>query len=133
MTAHIHAKLMAEYAKDAMETDKPWKRWEVKNDSDVKWYACKNHPAWHEDRQYRRKPKTILINGIEVPEPVREPLHKGDTYYTPDFDKNMYSALGWCDDDYDIEYLRNGIIHLTKENAIAHAKALISFTEVKDE
>ena len=25
---HIHAAAMAEYAKDALETDKPWERWE---------------------------------------------------------------------------------------------------------
>lgn len=25
---HIHAAAMAEYAKDAAETDKPWERWE---------------------------------------------------------------------------------------------------------
>lgn len=25
---HVHAELMAEYAKDAMETDKPWERWQ---------------------------------------------------------------------------------------------------------
>lgn len=31
MTKHIHAELMAEYAKDAMETDKPWERWECFN------------------------------------------------------------------------------------------------------
>ena len=30
MTAHKHAALMLQYAQDAAETDKPWKRWEVK-------------------------------------------------------------------------------------------------------
>lgn len=25
---HIHAAAMAEYAKDALETDRPWERWE---------------------------------------------------------------------------------------------------------
>ena len=30
MTAHKHANLMLQYAQDAMETDKPWERWEVK-------------------------------------------------------------------------------------------------------
>ena len=29
MAKHIHADLMLQYAQDAMETDKPWERWEV--------------------------------------------------------------------------------------------------------
>ena len=33
MTKHIHADLMMEYAKDAMETDKPWERWEYNDGS----------------------------------------------------------------------------------------------------
>jgi hypothetical protein len=29
------------------------------------------HPHWISNVDYRRKPRTININGIEVPEPVR--------------------------------------------------------------
>lgn len=30
MPAHIHAELMAQYAEDALITDKPWELWEYK-------------------------------------------------------------------------------------------------------
>ena len=30
---HIHAAAMAEYAKDAMDTDNPWEWWEFKSSS----------------------------------------------------------------------------------------------------
>jgi len=38
MTAHKHADLMLQYAQDAMETDKPWERWEY---SDTSRDLCK--------------------------------------------------------------------------------------------
>ena len=77
---HIHAELMAEYAKDATETNKPWKRWEV-SFSDG-FIDVKGQPNWSVNHEYRRKPKVILINGHKVPEPCRTPLEIGDTYWT---------------------------------------------------
>ena len=72
---HIHAAAMAEYAKDAAETDMPWERWEVSmTESGDEYRNLLGHPDWAVTRKYRRKPKTILINGHEVPEPHRKPL-----------------------------------------------------------
>jgi len=56
MGSHVHAKLMAEYAKDALETEKPWGRWQF-NSSGV-WCGCESHPSWSNFYEYRRKPKT---------------------------------------------------------------------------
>ena len=53
---HIHAAAMAEYAKDALETDKPWERWEYYLDTDA-WIDCTSHPSWSTDCVYRRKLK----------------------------------------------------------------------------
>lgn len=53
MTAHVHAALMAEYAKDATETDKPWERWE--GTSGEEFIPLNGNPGWTPDRQYRRK------------------------------------------------------------------------------
>ena len=51
MTAHVHAALMLQYAKDAMETDKPWERWEVKVAADVQpnvmFQGMSFHPEWY--------------------------------------------------------------------------------------
>ena len=68
---HIHAAAMAEYAKDAIETDMPWERWEVSvTESGDEYRNLLGHPDWAVTRKYRRKPKVILINGHEVPEPL---------------------------------------------------------------
>ena len=69
MTRHIHADLMMQYAKDAMETDKPWERWEFKDNEELEWQDL-GWPIWHEQCQYRRKPKpyepTLLDQALEL-------------------------------------------------------------------
>lgn len=56
--AHPHAALMAEYAKDAAETDKPWERWQYKSRFTGEWKDLYDgNPGWGECMEYRRKPK----------------------------------------------------------------------------
>lgn len=71
---HIHAAAMAAYAKDALETDKPWERWEFCH-MRGEYQSLHGHPEWVEDNEYRRKPQVVLTNGHEVPEPHRTPSH----------------------------------------------------------
>lgn len=68
---HPHAELMLEYAKDAMETDKPWERWEWRRSDGDEWRSsavCV--PTWSTNFQYRRKPKpyepTLLDQALEL-------------------------------------------------------------------
>ena len=122
---------MLEYAQDAMETDKPWEKWEFFNSVDEEWLGLDSHPGWGPNSEYRRKTRTININGHEVPEPVREPLESGTMYYMPELssnDSDLSVRLTWKCDDIDELWLKRGVIHLTKEAATAHAKALLSFT-----
>lgn len=71
---HPHAELMLEYAKDAMETDKPWERWEFKISENVGWQSftehCTTGPSWDTNYEYRRKPKpyepTLLDQALEL-------------------------------------------------------------------
>ena len=57
---HKHAELMMQYAQDAMETDKPWERWEYQFDGSTLWHPFDEHsPAWANSMRYRRKPRTI--------------------------------------------------------------------------
>jgi hypothetical protein len=135
MKAHIHAELMIEYAKDAMETDKPWERWEF--NVDHKWESFRHaHPLWEDDTQYRRKPQTININGHEVPEPYRGEMKEYQPYYTPDlFDCGddyweNYHDRQWQNDIYDNVAMKNGLVHLTEAAAIKHAEALLSLTKL---
>jgi len=79
--------------------------------------------------KFRIAPKTININGHEVPEPCREKLKYGTEYFYPNIGYSMsYPSDTWV--DHPIDYARsiNGLVHLTKEAAIKHAEALISFT-----
>ena len=125
---HIHAAAMAEYAKDALETDMPWERWEVSmTESGDEYRNLLGHPDWAVTRKYRRKPKVILINGHEVPEPHRTPLKDGEVYWALTLFSRA-TSLRWKDDDFDNSYLENGFIHLTKEAAEKHFNALKSFT-----
>lgn len=60
---HKHAELMAEYAKDAMETETPWERWECRYDT-MPWSKLGHQPIWDPLFSYRRKPKgCIQIHG----------------------------------------------------------------------
>ena len=128
MGRHIHAAAMAEYAKDAAETDMPWERWEVSiTESGDEYRNLLGHPDWAVTRKYRRKPKTILINGHEVPEPCRTPLKDGEVYWTISIVGGSTSSL-WKGDVIDFGCLENGFIHLTKEAAEKHFNALKSFT-----
>ncbi len=122
---------MLTYAQDAMETDKPWDRWEyLAVEHSNTWLKCESHPLWQFAMEYRRKPRTININGFEVPEPVREPLKTDTDYYYPHFgSSSLICDSVWWHDDCDARRLKSGIIHLTKEAAAIHAKALLSFTQ----
>ena len=128
---HIHAAAMAEYAKDAAETDKPWERWQVMSEHGSEVYDLQYNPSWDTYRKYRRKPKFILINGNEVPEPHRTPLKDCDTYWTLTFFDGVVDT-NWVGDKSDYTALKNGFIHLTKEAAQRHYEALKSFTFKED-
>ena len=123
---HIHAAAMAEYAKDAAETDKPWERWEVSFSGG--FIGVTGHPNWSVNHEYRRKPKVILINGHEVPEPHRKPLEIDDTYWTFTFFFDGVNKYYWTNDLDDNNALKSGFVHLTKEAAEKHFNALKSFT-----
>ena len=126
---HIHAAAMAEYAKDAAETDMPWERWEVSmTDSGDEYRNLLGHPDWAVTRKYRRKATTILINGHEVPEPCRTPFEIGDVYWTFPFFFGDVIEFYWYGDSEDHDAFKNGFIHLTKEAAEKHFNALKSFT-----
>lgn len=74
----------------------------------------------------KTKPKTITVNGFEVPEPVREELKCGGSYYVPNvITDGLWAISTWKGVDRDYRNLDRSLIHLTKESAIAHAKAML--------
>lgn len=131
---HKHAENMMLYAQDALTTDRPWERWELRLNGDVTWVILRKHPEWDSWHEYRRKPRTININGHEVPEPVRSPLIRGTTYHVPNlvnYGGKLSEDLLWDDDMLDHFSLNSGIVHLSEEAAIKHAEALLSFTRIE--
>ena len=134
-TRHIHAENMALYAEDALTTACPWERWEYRysySDDDLWKQLCYFDPLWCEDREYRRKPKTIIINGFEVPEPMRVRPAVGDAYYYPHLLSGGVRTYPWIGDEIDQRAFKSGQCHLTKEAAELHLSALLSFTALED-
>lgn len=122
-TPHIHADKMLEYAKDAARTDKPWLLWEFADIGD--WHDCTKHPEWRVDIVYRRKPRFILVNGVEVPEPVREQLKNGQEYWLADPSAYGDSSFTWTGKIYELEWFKNGLIHMTRDAAQLHVEAML--------
>ena len=90
--------------------------------------------------RYRVKPPVIVINGIEVPEPLRELPEKmnGMVLYHPAFLagrlelESMLVGQTIAGSVFSNNLLRLGILHKTFDAALAHAKALISFSAIAD-
>lgn len=131
MTGHVHAQSMLLYAQDAMETDQPWERWQVDTFKEGIWLNLDRGPHWDGQHNYRRRPKIIMINGHKVDEPLPQvPL--GVVIYYPDIGSvAQYRAIkaAYHGDNYVNMLLRHGLLHTTREAAISHAKALLSFTQ----
>lgn len=126
MSAHVHAPNMALYAQDAAESDKPWEMWE--GWSGCRWNRLDVNPPWDEFAQYRRRERTIAVNGIEIPEPVRVPLNDGDNYFLPDIfgcDRVYEIPNQWNGTDAELGWLARGMIHLTHAAARQHAIAML--------
>ena len=131
MTKHKHAELMMQYAQDALETERPWERWEFKTKME-KWLSCGSQIIWQPEWEYRRNIKTININGFDVPEPMQEAPRVGTRYYYVSFsNKDLVDSFKWDGNAFDRALMKTGTCHSTKKTAEIHAKALLSFTEQK--
>ncbi len=72
-------------------------------------------------------PKTRIINGFEVPAPETEGLRQGVMYcISVPTNKGFYCECEWVGDlEFDFLLLERGLVFLTKEDAIANAKAML--------
>ena len=122
---HVHAELMAEYAKDAAKSKEPWKDWEMTDSFDTpSWISCTGHPGWISVLNYRRKPKTVTINGIVVNKGLTE-VKSGDKVFMTDlYAPDKYIVLR-SSRNFGCSLAR-GLLHSTKEDAIAMADALLA-------
>jgi hypothetical protein len=71
------------------------------------------------------KPKTININGFEVPEPLRAIPVNTENFWMVKLDGCLWLNSS---SDYIKHALLHGTLHLLRENAEIHRNALLSFT-----
>lgn len=78
------------------------------------------------DHQFRLAPRTILVNGVEVPAPEKDAPAMHSRYYVPSvIQDDYYAILEWKEHKQDLRALEDGVIYLNKEDAIARAKAML--------
>ena len=130
MTAHKHAHLMMQYAQDAMETDKPWERWQIRPEGGTEgWHDCSGRLCFSERCEYRRKPRTLTYT-VTIPEPLRKAPETGSWYWLAETAIDDFtSRVEWVGDGCDRSWLKRGLCFATKEDAIAAAKAMLPFKE----
>lgn len=80
----------------------------------------------------KRKPQ-LVIGGRLVPMPEREAPAEGTTYFTPDpHSVDHYGSYIWRNLQSNQRFLERGLVHLTKEAAIAHGEVLVALSKKKD-
>ena len=99
------------------------------------WVEIGPSHSWSELNEYRVKPKMIKCGEHEFPEPMRIAPEYGTDYWIPainDSDNTFAVRYNWGNNLMSIRRLKRGLVHATKEAAEAHARALISLTEMKE-
>lgn len=131
MNQFIHAKELALYAQDAIESKTPWNKWQFKVKGADRWVDATGPLVFKETTQYRRKPcniSTLTIRGVKFEgEPVSfEEWKAGATCYTPDIGEG--EGFVTCNSHTPYRYVENwarkGLLCRTREQAIAFANAI---------
>lgn len=122
---HPHADVLIAIAENVEAIDD----FEIKADESVNWDDLIGYSEWlHRPEKWsvRRQQKTIKVNGFDVPEPCRVMPEIDSIYYiAAPSAKDMFSYTECREDIVDRQFIDRGLIHLTKEAAIAHAKAML--------
>lgn len=117
---HVHHDMIVEWAAD------PSRVVESRKFLHHEW-TVDPYPKWLPTWQYRFKPeepKYIVVNGVNVPEPVRVELEKGRLYWLASTSDGIPRQYRW-DGFADRYWLSFGLIHLTKEAAQTHIDAML--------
>lgn len=126
---HPHAELIMQYAEDAKTHAEPWKLWQATH-ADHPWTDLERNPLWCVFNLYRRKPKTHLVHGVEVPD-LRIKPSRGENYYypLPTSPNLVRQTIFIPGDDGDKYILRNNLCYeyteAGKQAAILHAKTML--------
>lgn len=76
--------------------------------------------------EVRIKPDVIIVNGIEVPAPVKQELTKDTKYWIAiaSDEEGCSTCFQWGGGETDSRWLSYGIVHLSRYAAAAHGKAM---------
>jgi len=118
---HVHHDMIIEWAKDTSRVVEAYA-------TTVNHWFIDRAPDWHPAVQYRFKPaepKYIVVNGINVPEPVRGGLKEAQQFWLADICESV-QLVNWYDSsECHARWLSLGLIHLTREAAQAHIDAML--------
>lgn len=105
---HPHAELMMQLAEDAKTHTEPWKLYQIKTVQGI-WKDIGHQFIFDKNCTYRRKPKTHIVNGVEIPDISFTPAYLQD-YWFPN-----PSTDGFC---HQTRYapMSSGDIHRAKHN-----------------
>ena len=119
-----HAALAIQYWTIALTDPEPWKRLRGRKIGNEDWSLLYHPPEFLDGCEYEIIPATLSINGHEFPEPLRVAPAFGINYWVAhSYGKDLAYRLPWENDELDLLYLRRGRVHLTREDAEAHARA----------
>lgn len=104
--------------------------------TDSKWsdfVGCFGHMSMDKLRdltyvgwEFRLAPRTIFVNGVEVPAGEKEEPQRDTEYFVSNpMEEDKYTRTTWTDHDLDNVWFERGLVYLNKEDAIARAKAML--------
>ena len=120
---HVHHDMIVEWAADTSRVVQSRRL-------DHHEWTVDPYPPWLPQWQYRFKPaepKYIVVNGVNVPEPVREPPKCNPEYWIAwaTAEDAKPARIFWGRTTEELRWLSLGIIHLTKEAAQTHIDAML--------
>ena len=124
---HVHAENMALFAEDAKHHKEPWKLWEFRW-GNGEWLPVRPEVCWDLLLEYRRKPKTHIVNGVEIPDLRIKPI-PGQVYLYPDPSSEdlVQTTTHGRHPESDSHRMANNLCYKIssegKQAAILHAKA----------
>ncbi len=117
--------------KFAEKSETPWTEFQAKRPGED-WFDLDSFDLIRANMEFRRIPSAINFRGFEFDAPVSYPLNLDELYYVPNIhDPERIGIWKWINSSEDHDRLQKGIIHLTSESAINHAKAMLAIYEKK--
>lgn len=124
---HPYASILRAIA-DGLEVqwNDPYGNWGSQNDGTT---LIEIVEALYPPGRYRIKPRTVTVNGIELPAPETVPPANGTICFFPNLATSGALSFVWAGTAIQLEALADGIVHLTKDAAAQWKEALLSITK----